>query len=56
MQVLSIVTKLTKSTLTDKMENRKDEMWYTGFGLNKLSVNINKFMVNKYEKTNQNYT
>ena len=38
------------------MENRKDGMLYTGFGVNRLSVNINKFMVNKDEKTNQNYT
>ena len=32
MQVLNIVTKLPKYTLTDKMENRKTEMSYAGFG------------------------
>ena len=39
MQVLSIVTKLMKYTLTGKMENRKDWVSYTGLGLNSMSDN-----------------
>ena len=33
MQVLSIVTKLLKYTLTGKMENRKAEIYYTSLDL-----------------------
>jgi hypothetical protein len=33
MQVLSIVNKSLKYTLTDKIENNKDKMLYTSLGL-----------------------
>ncbi len=33
MQVLSIVSKLLKYTLTGKIKNRKAEVYYTGLGL-----------------------
>ena len=37
MQVLRIVNKLLKYALTGKIKNRKDGMYYTGIGLNRLS-------------------